>query len=294
MNAIEVRDRSTNRADRYQLEAKIAGTVYDVGIANGADAIAGTSPGALVSASALGSAYAAMPPVEFARGTTTAIRVGNWVGSAAMGSAHVFAAVMDKHSDGQLDVIAAFGESPADLTSAYSAKVGRFRHVINGITANHETYGLVGQVVAKNVTFAHLHAGLMGTFEVNTAATVNSAYVYGTAGVMSRLGVGTSALTCTKDICGFSAVYNGGALVSGGAYAYGATSTTATTWGALLAADKCDNLLYAATGTAYESGVKIASITIDDADGAAGVVRVNVGGTLYFIPLYVAGDLTGE
>ena len=108
MNAIEVRDRSTNRADRYQLEAKIAGTVYDVGIANGADAIAGTSPGALVSASALGSAYAAMPPVEFARGTTTAIRVGNWVGSAAMGSAHVFAAVMDKHSDGQLDVIAAF------------------------------------------------------------------------------------------------------------------------------------------------------------------------------------------
>jgi hypothetical protein len=223
------------------------------------------------------------------------IRIGEWVGSAALGSAVVFSTAMNVNGDdSQYDVVAAFGESASDLGSGKSAKVGRFRHVINGITASHETYGLVGQVVVKNVTVTHLHAGLMGTFEVNTAATINSGYVYGTAGVIARIGVGTSILTCTKAICGFSSIYNGGALAGGAAYAYGATSVTATTWAALLAADKCDNLLYVASATAYESGVLAGSITVDDATALAGVIRISIAGTPYYIPLFVAGDLTGE
>jgi len=134
---------------------------------------------------------------------------------------------------------------------------------------------------------------LMGTFEVSTAATVNSAYTYGAAGVMARLGVGTSVLTATKAICGFAAVYNGGALASGDSVAFAACSTTATNFTHFLAAANCDNFFYAATGTSYESGVKIAGITGLGA-GASGVLRVKVDSTLYYMPLYAAGELSGE
>lgn len=284
-NSLRIRDVSNSRADRLTLEM-ISGTDTWSAVT-----LPKQTELTMLSGITAGSVTASKTLVADANKT---IRFGDWVAAAATSGGVAFTAALDTYADGQVDILQVHGASAADLTSAKSAKCGRFRHVVNGITANHETYGLVGQVVGKNVTYGHLHAGLMGTFEVNTASTINSAYVYGVAGTISRVGVGTNALTCTTALCGFSSIYNGAALATGSAYAYGATSTTTTTWGSLLAADKCDNLLYTATGTAYESGVKIASITIDDADGAAGVIRCNIGGTAYYIPLYVAADLDGE
>jgi hypothetical protein len=51
-----------------------------------------------------------------------------------------------------------------------------------------------------------------------------------------------------------------------------------------------------ATGTAYECGVKIGSMSAlgGVTHAASGLVKVKVAGTAYFIPLYAAGDLTGE
>jgi hypothetical protein len=225
----------------------------------------------------------------------TSLRIGNWVASGALGSAIPFAAAMDVYSDGQLDVVACFGESPANLTSSYSAKVGRFRHVINGITAGHETYGLIGQVVFRDATAGMMHAGLMGTFEVSSATTVNAAYPYAAACVTARLGCGTSLLTATTAISGFSSIRNGGALVSGNAFAYAMDSTSATTWTAALAVTKCDNLLYVATGTAYEAGVKVATQNAAGAyPKADGVIRMYVGATAYYIPFYAAGSIDNE
>ena len=225
----------------------------------------------------------------------TSLRIGNWVASGALGSAIPFAAAMDVYSDGQLDVVACFGESPANLTSSYSAKVGRFRHVVNGITAGHETYGLIGQVVFRGATAGMMHAGLMGTFEVSSATTVNAAYPYAAACVTARLGCGTSLLTATTAICGVTSIYNGGALVSGNAFAYGVDSTTATTWKAALGVTKCDNLLYVATGTAYEAGVKVAIQNSTAAyPKADGLIRIYVGSVAYYIPIIAAGNLDNE
>jgi hypothetical protein len=188
-----------------------------------------------------------------------------------------------------------YGETTSDLTNAYNCRVILGRHLVvtaSG-TINHETYGVTGQLCVKNSTMAHLHAGVTGTFEVNTACTVNPAYTYGAAGVMSRLGVGTSITTATKPIVGFAAVYNGGALASGASAAFAACSTTATNFTYFLAAANCDYVFYAETGTAYESGVKIASIT-NIGTAASGVLKVKVASTDYYIPLYAVAQLDGE
>jgi hypothetical protein len=182
-----------------------------------------------------------------AAATVQPIRVGDWVGSGAKGSAVAFGTAMQFYSDGQLDVIGAFGESNSDLTSAFSAKVGRFRHLVSNSTAGgttaisvaHETYGLVGQLVAKNATLTHLHAGLMGTFEGNTAGVVaNSAYTYGVAAVIGRVG-GGATITATKAVCGVAAVLNGAAMASGNAVAFAACATSTADWNFGLALIDC-------------------------------------------------------
>lgn len=217
------------------------------------------------------------------------ISIGEFASSYATGSALRFGA-------SNTSIARFYGESVADLTSAVNARTVVARHLVvtSSATVAHETYGMIGQLAVKNTTLGHLHAGVMGTFEANTAATVNPAYLYGVAGVMARLGLGSGITVATTPVSGFSAVWNGAALSSGSAFAYSATSTTATTWTSLLAAHLCDNLLYVATASAYESGVKAGSITVDDATALAGVIRINIGGTPYYIPLFVAGDLSGE
>ena len=219
------------------------------------------------------------------------LKCGDFAGSYATGSSTVFTAAITK-------VGAFYAESTGDLTSAYNCRTVVARHLIvtSSGTVNHETYGLVGQCCVKNTTLGHLHAGVMGTLEVSTAATVNGSYTYGAAGVIARLGCGTSILTATKAVCGFSAFYNGEALASGSSVAYACDKVGTANWTYLLAANGCDNLFYASAGSAYEHGVKIASIT--DVGGAthacSGLARVKVGSTLYYIPLYAAGQVTGE
>jgi len=223
------------------------------------------------------------------------IRVGDWVGSGAAGSAILFGTGMNFYADGQLDVVGVYGESTTDLTSAYSAKAGRFRHLIVGssVQVNHETYGLVGQLVGKSCSLLHMHAGLMGTLEANTTAVVaNGAYAYSVAAVIARVG-GGGLITATKPVAGFSAILNGAAMASGSSVAYASCITSTgqwTYWGAL---SGCDNVFYAAAGVSYEHGIKIGAIT-NISTTASGVMRMVVGSTIYYVPLWAAAQLDGE
>jgi hypothetical protein len=230
--------------------------------------------------------------------SVSAIRIGNWKAAAASGNGVLFAAGMDSYTgtDGQFDVIAAFGESTSDLTNIVSAKVARFRHVINTgttTTINHETYGVVGQLVAKQVTLGHLHAGVLGTLEGNTTAFVsNGAYTFSVAAVMGRIG-GSSLITATKYVSGVSAFWN--CTTSIDSAAFSACSVGTATWKTLLAAENCTNLLYVPDATtAYENaGIKVGSITTIPDTTSSGVIRIYVGGTPYYIPIYAAGSISG-
>lgn len=125
-----------------------------------------------------------------------------------------------------------YGETTSDLTSAYNTRVILGRHLVvtSSATVNNETYGVTGQLCVKNTTLGHLHAGVTGTLEISTAATVNAAYAWGAACVMARLGGGTSILTSTNGVAGFSAVYNGEALASGSSAGFVTTRTGSTNW----------------------------------------------------------------
>ena len=99
---------------------------------------------------------------------TTGLRIGDWIGSAATTHGVMFGADMDVYGDGQLDVMQVHGATSTALAGNYSAKCGRFRHVVQVAgTLEAEAYGLVGQVVAKTVVFGLYAAGLMGTIESN-------------------------------------------------------------------------------------------------------------------------------
>jgi len=162
-------------------------------------------------------------------------RIGIFASSAATNRAVPFRTTQNVYSDGQLSTMEVHGSSDANLTSAYSAKCGRYRHVINigssGAVA-HETYGLMGQLVVKQATLQHLHAGLIGTFEGHTSGVViNGSYAYGAAGVMARVG-GGGAITATKPVCGMVSFWNGAALAGGKSIGFGnAHVTTAWSYG---------------------------------------------------------------
>lgn len=231
-------------------------------------------------------------------GVTQAIRIGDFAGSGAPGSAIVISGATDPADTTQRNLVAVYGESVEDLTSGIHANVGRFRHLVVGssLQVNHETYGLVGQVVGKSASLLHMHAGLMGTLEANTTAVVcNGAYAYSVAAVIARIG-GTNLMTATKPVAGFSAIHNGAALASGSSIAYAACAVSTGNWDYLLGADNCDNLLYVATGTAYEcAGVKVATqLTGNAYPKMDGIIRFYVGATAYYIPFYAAGNIDNE
>ena len=236
-------------------------------------------------------------------GVLQGIRIGEFKTGAQTTGGILFATTGDFYTDGQLDTVAVHGASASDLGSGYSAKVGRFRHVIGHATLstdiNHETYGLVGQLVIRSVELKHTHAGLMGTLEGNTTAAIaNGAYAYSIAAIIARIG-GTNLITATKPIAGFSAVHSGAALASGSSIAYAACATSTGNWTYLLAADNVDNLLYVATGTAYECGVKVTDGAAGDtgSEGKVGfdaLARIYIGSTAYYIALFDADSVTGE
>jgi hypothetical protein len=234
--------------------------------------------------------------------TSSAIRVGAWKSAAGTGNAVVLASTMSDGTDtGQLDVVSVFGETVADLTSAYSAKAGRFRHVVNTgttTTIGQETYGLVGQLVAKQVTLGHLHAGILGTLEGNTTAfVVNGPYTFGAAAVMARVG-GSNLITATKYVSGVTAFWNCTTTIN--SCAFSACSVGTATWGSLLGGENCTNLLYVPdASTAYENaGIKITASDVGAAAGtlvvAQGLIRIYVGATDYYIPIFAADHVTNE
>lgn len=159
--------------------------------------------------------------------------IGRFATSAATTSAIPFATTQDIWTDGQLSTFEVHGSSASDLTSAYCAKVGRFRHVITTSSGSvaHETYGLMGQVVVKATTLTHLHSGLIGTFEGHTSGVVlNSTYTTGGhAGVISRIG-GHAAITCTTPLYGFLAWNNASAAVASGTLAAYGTAVLSTSY----------------------------------------------------------------
>lgn len=162
-----------------------------------------------------------------------AFRMGGWAAAGAAGTAVVFAATQNFYSDGQLDVFSVFGASTSNLTTTYSAKCARFRHLATGssITVAQETYGAIGQMCAKGSTLTHIHGGLMGTFEGTGAAVVlNSSYTMGGHGcVVARPG-GHANITCTTPLYGFLAFNNGAAAVASGTLAAFGTSAASSSY----------------------------------------------------------------
>jgi hypothetical protein len=214
---------------------------------------------------------------------TGVVTVGEFATSAVTTAALNFTVGMDVYSDGQLDVMQVHGASGADLTSAYSAKVARFRHVVNvgasGALA-HETYGAVGQLVVKETTLQHLHAGLMGTFEGHTSGVIiNGSYTFGAAAVLARCG-GGAAITATKDLAGVLAFWNDAALASGAASAFAVGDNGTAPWTNAIGVERCTNLLdLPAAGTDPVS----AGGTVGTHGTATLKIKIKIGGVDYYL-----------
>jgi len=219
---------------------------------------------------------------------TKGMRIGKFADSAATTSAVLFATAQNVYADGQLDVLEVHGATTGDLTAGYSAKCARLRHVINAgdATVAQETYGGVGQLVVRSATLSHLHAGLMGTFEGHTEGVVlNSSYDVGHAAVIGRIG-GHAAITATTPLAGFLAFNNASAEpASGLQVAFAAANVGATyLWDSLLYASGCDAILYVASATDYEDGVK--AVTKTPTGNTSHVIKISIGGTKAYIPCY--------
>jgi hypothetical protein len=219
------------------------------------------------------------------------IRVGKFATSAATTSAVPFVAAQDVYGDGQLDTVEIHGSSAVDLTSLKSAKCLRARHVVSGtaLTVAHETYGAVGQLVVKGTTLTHLHAGVMGTFEGHTSGcVVNGAYQYGIGAIMARCG-GGGAITATKDLAGYTALWDGAALASGESVALAIGDTGTVGWTHGIGVERCTNLLdLPAAGTDPVIANTLIPATAPTAEtvGADACLRVLVNNVAYYIPLY--------
>lgn len=209
-------------------------------------------------------------------------RVGKFAGSAATTSAVLFSTAQNIYSDGQLSTVEIHGGSDTNLTSAFAAKCLRARHVVNVTTAAHETYGVMGQCVVKDTTLTHLHAGVIGTFEGHTSGVViNSAYAYGTAAILARVG-GGGAITATKALSGVTAFWTGAAIASGagGSHAFSVDDNGTTLWGSALTLKRATNLLtLPASGTA-----PVASGGTVGTHGTATLkIAIDIGGATYFL-----------
>jgi hypothetical protein len=221
------------------------------------------------------------------------MRIGKFAGSAVTTSAVLFSTDQDVYSDGQLSTMEVHGASSGDLTNAYCAKCGRFRHVVSGssLTIAHETYGLMGQLVVKGSTLNHLHSGLIGTFEGHTSGAVlgtASGYTHTCAAIMARCG-GGGFITANSDLCGVLAFWNGAALASGASNAFALDDTGTTVWTNALSLTSCTNLLdLPAAGTdPVIANALVPAVAPDQTTvGADACLRVLVNDVAYYIALY--------
>lgn len=223
--------------------------------------------------------------------TKGTVLVGIFEAAKATANAVALTTDLDIWTDGQLDVVGCYGASLSNLGGAYSAKVGRFRHVANGITLGQETYGLVGQMVVKNVTLSHLHSGLMGTFEVDTAATVSIGDGVGVAGVTSRIGGATITVGATGVLAGTLSTQNATivSVTSGGVFAAFACRKVGSgiTWAeALHIEDALVAFRFKAASDTYAHGVKVSAAT--PAGDCSHAIKVMIGTTAGYIPVYAA------
>lgn len=221
------------------------------------------------------------------------MRIGKFAGSAATTSAVLFATTQNIYSDGQASVFEVHGASSADLGTGYSAKCGRFRHVVNCTAAAHEVYGDMGQLVVKATTLTHLGAGVIGTFEGHTSGVVlNSTYTMGGhAAVMARVG-GHAAITATTPLAGFSAFNNQSGALGGG------TICAAFAASALSASYPWTHAIYVPSGSA--SQVIDAACTVSNtgrlAKLAGSVALPNLGDGYGFIEeqIDISGVVAGQ
>jgi hypothetical protein len=208
------------------------------------------------------------------------MRIGKFVGSAATTAGVAFATAQDIYSDGQLAAFEVHGASASNLGSGYHATCARMRHVVNSTTCVHESYGATSQLVVKDTTLSHLHAGLLGTFEGHTSGVVvNSAYTYGVAGILSRVG-GGGAITATTVLSGFTALWNGAALASGSSSAFSVGDTAdAGLWTTGLSIERATNAFaFPADGTA-----PVAAGNYEIHGGTKVRISVTVGGSQYYM-----------
>lgn len=210
------------------------------------------------------------------------MRIGKFAGSAATTSAVLFSTAQNIYSDGQVSTVEIHGGSDTNLTSAFAAKCLRARHVVQVTTAAHETYGVMGQCVVRASTLTHLHAGVIGTFEGHTSGVVvNSAYEYGTAAVLARVG-GGGAITATKGVAGVTAFWSGAAIASGagGSHAFAVDDQGTTLWGSALSLKRATNLLtLPASGTA-----PVASGGAIGTHGTATLrIAIDIGGVTHYL-----------
>lgn len=213
-------------------------------------------------------------------------RVGGFNTDGASTDAVILEAALDLWTDGQLDVVSAFGASIADLTSAFSSKVGRFRHLVTGtaLTIAQETYGLVGQLVVKGTTLTHMHAGLMGTLEGHTSGAVaNGAYDYSVAAIIARVG-GGGAIVATKPIAGVASILNGADVASGSCAAFAASATAAGQWTWGLTLGDCDEAFnFLTTGACVDAAHSVGTIT------SGKQILVSIDGSPYAMAVYAVG-----
>jgi hypothetical protein len=81
------------------------------------------------------------------------------------------------------------------------------------------------------------------------------------------------------------------------AYFAGTTGDGADSWPAVLHIDGADYVLSFESGTNYEDGIKVGTITSVGGDAgvtAQGVIRMRVGNTAYYIPFFDVSGVTGE
>jgi hypothetical protein len=121
--------------------------------------------------------------------------------------------------------------------------------------------------------------------ENSGALTVGTNHVLSGVSIISKI---TSDLTMTGVVAGISI----------GKYdtTNWSDSTARVNFPNAIAISAADNVLYFPTGSSYAAGVKIGSMTAlgGATHTCSGLVRVNVAGTLYYMPLYAASEVTGE
>jgi hypothetical protein len=141
-------------------------------------------------------------------------------------------------------------------------------------------------------------SGAYDYLEIAAAATIGSAQA-----TRSCVDAGSNAITVSTALAAVRAecVFNAAITETGsisGVYIGKAAQGSTYQWPQALYIGAADKFVKFATGTAYECGVKIGSMTAIGTSGVAGtadgLIKIDVAGTAYYIPIVAAASVTGE